>query len=170
VSTDLSVREVLARLEAQAALHREQEAFHAEREAYHREQRSAHGTELAEINRRLEAFRASAAEAVELAARHAPAAPAPDVMQEDLGSASRPKLGRMVDLLLEAKPPEERFGPDGLAQEVNQRFAERLRRPVTAAQVSIVLRRLHRLGKIHQARRGRPRWEALYAKQAPAGS
>jgi hypothetical protein len=164
---ELSVAAVLARLEAQAAFHRQQEAFHAERETYHREQRAAHGAELAELNRRLQAFRASAAEALELAARPVAAATAEEV-SVDLGSASRPKLGSMVALLLESKAAGERFGPSGLAEEVNQRFGERLRRPATAAQVSTVLRRMHRLGKIHQDRRGRSRQEALYAKKASA--
>ena len=164
---ELSVTAVLARLEAQAAFHRQQEAFHAERETYHREQRSAHAGELAEVNRRLQAFRASAADALELAARPGAVAAAEEVAV-DLGSASRPKHGRMVEVLLADKAPEERFGPSGLAEEINQRFGDRLRRPATAAQVSMVLRRMHRLGKLHQTRRGRSRQEALYAKQAPA--
>jgi hypothetical protein len=169
MSTTWSVTAVLASLEAQAAFFREREAFHAGHEAHHSERRSAYAAELAEVNRRLEAFRAAAAEAIELAARQAPAAP-PDVKQADLGSASRPKLGRMVTLLLQEKEATEPFGPVGLAREVNQRFAERLRKPATAGQISVVLRRMRRLGKIHQARPGRPHWEALYVKEAPAGS
>jgi hypothetical protein len=167
MNTNSSIEEVLASLEAQAAYYREREAFHAGHEAHHREQRTAYGAELAEINRRLEAFRASASEAIELAGRRVPAA-APDLKQADLGSASRPKLGRMVSLLLQDKAADERFGPVGLAREANERFGERLRRPVTVGQISVVLRRMRRLGKIHQVRRGRPHWEALYAKQAPA--
>jgi len=161
-----SIEEVLASLEAQAAFYREREAFHAGHEAHHREKRSAYAAELAEINRRLEAFRASAVEAVDFAARQV-APPSPDLKQMDLGSASRPKIGRMVALLLQGKGGGDRFGPAGVAREVNQRFGERLRKPATVAQVSIILRRMCRLGKIHLVRRGRPRWESLYVKEAP---
>jgi hypothetical protein len=118
-----------------------------------------------EIERRLEAFRTAAAEALDFADR-----PGQDLKQKDLGSASRPKLGRMVTLLLQDKGASEPFGPVGLAREVNERFGERLRRPVTVPQISIVLRRLQSQRKIHQVRRGRPHWEALYVKEAPEGN
>ena len=165
MKTNRSVGEILKSLETQAAFHRERAAFHAGHEEHHRGQRSTHESELAEIERRLEAFRAAASEALELADRPAVAVPEPDVKQKDLGPASRPKLGRMVTLLLEDKGASERFGPVGLAREVNERFGERLRRPVTAPQISIVLRRLQDQGKIHQVRQGRPHWEALYVKE-----
>jgi hypothetical protein len=169
MKTNRSVGEILASLESQAGFHRERAAFHAGHEEHHKAQRSAHESELAEIERRLEAFRAAASEALELADRPAVAVPQPDVKQKDLGSASRPKLGRMVTLLLQDKGVSERFGPAGLTREVNERFGERLRRPVTVPQISIVLRRLQNQGKIHQVRQGRPHWEALYAKEEPGG-
>lgn len=170
MKTNRSVGEILASLESQAGFHRERAAFHAGHEEHHRGQRTAHEAELAEIERRLEAFRAAASEALELAERPGAArGPEPEVKKKDLGSASRPKLGRMVTLLLEDKGASERFGPVGLAREVNERFGERLRRPVTAPQISIVLRRLEGQGRIHQVRRGRPHWEALYVKEAPTG-
>lgn len=169
MKTNRSVGDILASLEAQAVFHRERAAFHAGHEEHHRGQRSTHESELAEIERRLEAFRAAASEALDFADRPAAAVPEQDLRQKDLGSASRPKLGRMVTLLLEDKGASERFGPVGLAREVNERFGERLRRPVTVPQISIVLRRLHGQGKIHQVRQGRPHWEALYVKEAPEG-
>lgn len=168
MKTNRSVGEILASLEAQAAFHRERAAFHAGHEEHHRGQRSAHEAELAEIERRLEAFRAAAAEALDFADRPAVAVPQADLKQKDLGSASRPKLGRMVTLVLQDKGATERFGPVGLAREVNERFGERLRRPATVPQISIVLRRLQDQGKIHQVRQGRPHWEALYVKEVPA--
>jgi hypothetical protein len=170
METSWSIQEVLAQLEARSGFCREREAFHAGQEAHHREQREAFAAELADIDRRLEAFRAAAAEAVEVAARHArPAAAAAQAVKPvDLGSASRPKLGRMVALLIEEKDPATPFGPVGLAREVNARFGDRLRRPVTPAQVSTALRRMLRRGKVEQTRAGRPHQEALYAKQAAA--
>jgi len=71
----------------------------------------------------------------------------------------------MVELILAEKSQDERFGPLGLAKEVNRRFGNRLRRPVDARQISVVLRRLDRLGRIHLVRKGRPHWEALYSRQ-----
>ena len=159
----------MSSLEAQAAYFREREAFHAGHEAYHREQRTAFGAELAEINRRLEAFRTSAAEAMEWAVRQTPAVAQQQIMQADLGSASTPKLGRMAKILIAEKGGQERFGSVGLTREINERFGARLARPATVPQLSIILRRLHRLRKIYQVRPGRPHWGALYVKEAPVG-
>lgn len=167
MKTNRSIGEVLTSLEAQAAFHREREAFHAGHEALHREQRSAHAAELAEINRRLDAFRTAAAEALDFADRRVAAATPQSLKEEDLGSASRPKLTRMVELVIADKGAAERFGPVGLSAEVNQRFGERLRDPVKAGEVSSVLHRLERKGRIHLLRRGRPHWEALYVREAP---
>ena len=73
----------------------------------------------------------------------------------------------MIQLLLASKRPDERFGPVTLCEELNRQFADRLRRPIEPGQVSVALRRFSRLGRIHQVRRGRPHWEALYVKEAP---
>ncbi|HEX6864801.1 MAG TPA: hypothetical protein VF414_18365 [Thermoanaerobaculia bacterium] len=163
--TARSIAEVLESLEAQAAFHEERESFHAEQEEQHREQRNVHAARLQEIRRRLEAFRAAAQEALELADETA--IPAAVQEQADLGPASRPNLTRMIDLILASKRPGERFGPVTLCEEVNRRFADRLRRPFEPGQVSVALRRFDRLGRIHQVRRGRPHWEALYVREAP---
>jgi stage II sporulation SpoM-like protein len=65
MDTTWSVSAVLASLEKQAAFLREREAFHVGHEAHHREQRSGYAAELAEIDRRLEAFCPAAAEATQ---------------------------------------------------------------------------------------------------------
>lgn len=165
MKTQRSITEVLETLEAQAAFHEERESFHAGQEELHREQRSAHAAKLQEIRRRLEAFRAAAAEALDLADE--PAIPAAVEEKADLGPASRPNLTRMIALVLATKPPGERFGPVSLCEEVNRHFADRLRRPFEPGQVSVALRRFHRLDRIRQVRQGRPHWEALYVKEAP---
>ena len=169
METNRSIGEVLASLETQAAFHREREAFHAGHEEHHREQRSAHAAELEEINRRLDSFRSAAAEALDFAGRPAAPAAARSLKEEDLGSASRPKLSRMVELVVRGKGAGERFGSVDLSAEVNQRFGERLRDRVKPGDVSGVLRRLERKGRIHLLRRGRPHWEALYVREAPEG-
>jgi len=166
MKSDRSIAEVLERLEAQAAFHEEQETFHAGQETHHREQRSRHADLLGEIRRRLEAFRSASGEALDFADE--PVIPAATKEEADLGPASRPKLGRMVQMLLDTKRPGERFGPVTLCEEVNRQFADRLRRPADPRQISVVLRRMSRLGRIHQVRRGKPHWEALYVRQAPS--
>lgn len=165
-----SVDEILASLEGQVDFHAEQEKLYAEQEELYREKRNAHAAALEEARRKLEAFRTAAAEALDLANRNAvpPKPQARDFRDEDLGNASRPKLGRMVTLLLQEKGPDERFGAQGLSREVNQRFRDRLRRAVAPAQMSVVLRRLCSRGLIHQVRPGRPYREALYVRERPA--
>ena len=165
-----SIDEVLERLQEQVDFHAEREIFHAEQEELHREQRSSHAAALEEARRRLEVFRAAAADALDLAERDILPAKRPkelDLEAVDLGSLSRPKLGRMVTLILESKEPGERFGAIELSREVNERFRDRMRRAVDPTQMSVVLRRLHRRGRIHLVRAGRPYREALYMRQRP---
>ena len=165
-----SIDEVLERLQEQVDFHAERETFHAAQEELHREQRSSHAAALEEARRRLEVFRAAATDALDLAERSVLPAKRPSelaVEDVDLGSLSRPKLGRMVILILESKEPDERFGAIELSREVNERFRDRMRRSVDPAQMSVVLRRLHRRGRIHLLRAGRPYKEALYVRQRP---
>lgn len=164
-----SIGEILARLEAQAAFHREREAFHAHHEAHHREHRTVHATELTEILRRLEAFRTAAAEAADFAARPEAATTPQSLAKEDVGTPSRPKVHRMLEIVI-ADQGAEPFGPAELTGEVNRRFGKRLRKPLKPGQVSAALRRLERKGLIHLVRPGRPHQESLYAREAPEES
>jgi Glu-tRNA(Gln) amidotransferase subunit E-like FAD-binding protein len=161
-STDSSIAELLESLEAQAADHERQEAYHAEQEILHRERRSAHAAGLEQVRRHLEALRAAVAALDQAASRPAPAS-RPEMDDEDLGSASRPKVQRMVEKVVESKRPGVRFGSEALTGEVNQRFGDRLRKPLDERQVSVVLRRLAEKKRIELVRRGRPHQEALYA-------
>jgi len=161
------VSEIVASLESQLAFYREKEELHARHEAFHREQRTLYGTEREKIERNLEAFGAAAASALELAEKNLPR-PSSDEGGADLGSAANPRLGKMVELILADKGQDERFGPIGLAVEVNRRFGDRLRRLVNARQISVVLRRMQRLRRVNLVRKGRPHWEALYSQAAPS--
>jgi hypothetical protein len=78
-------------------------------------------------------------------------------------------LSRLVNRVIEGKPVDERFGATAVTREVNRRFADILRRPATQRQVALALRRQARQGRIHQVRRGRPHYEALYVRERPAG-
>ena len=155
---DRSIGEVMAHLEAQVELFKEREAYHSKQEAFHRDERSRYAAELETVARHLEAFRSAAA----LASRNlGPIAP---VDNEDLGSASRPKLSRMVQMVLADVAPDFRFGVTWVSSEVNRRFGSRLRKPADERRISVVLRRFLRNGRLDLARRGRPHWEALYTR------
>lgn len=160
-NTDRSIAELIGSLEAQAAEHERQEAYHAEQENLHRELRSNHAAELEQVRRHLEALRAAVSALDQAAGRPAPA-PRPED-DEDLGSGSRPKVARMVEKVVESKRPGERFGSEALTGEVNQRFGDRLRKPLDERQISVVLRRLAEKKRVELVRRGRPHQEALYA-------
>jgi len=162
----LSVEEIIASLEAQAAVHREREAHHAAEEAKHREQRTQHATELEMITRRLEEFRTAAAAASELAERTV-ARPAAADEEEDFGPASKPKLARMTRRVVTDLGPNRALGANWVAQEINSRFASNLRRQVEVRQISAVLRRMHRLGELDLHRPGTARREARYVLRLP---
>lgn len=166
MTSNRTVADIVASLQSQLAFYREKEDLHTQQEAFHREQRELHGAEREKIERALEAFGVAVSGALTLAERTLASPEQPDERGADLGSASNPKLGRMVELILAEKSPDDRFGPVGLAAEVNRRFSNRLRRPVDARQMSVVLRRLERLRKVHLVRKGRPHWEALYGRGA----
>ena len=159
-----SIPEVVASLEAQAAHHREREAYYAAQVAFHQEHQTRHAAELELITRRLEEFRAIASAAVDLAARVQPRAGEipPDV---DFGPASRPRLFRMVQVVLEELSPTAAFGAGWVTQEINRRWGEKLRRQVDVHQIADTLRRMHRMGRLRQVRRGRPHHEARYVRE-----
>lgn len=162
MSRILSVPEIIASLEKQVAAHREQEVRHAERETFHREQREAHSAELEALTRRLDEFRAAATAAMDLALRDPVKVAGPPPAEEDYGPASRPDLRKMAWRVLTDLGPNRGVGASWIAFEINRRFGDRLRRQVTMAQISAVLRRLQRRGKIQLQRRGRPHHEARY--------
>ena len=157
-----SIEEVVASLEAEAAVHRERRDHFAEQEAYYREHRSRHETELEAITRRLDEFRAASAAALDLVTRLTPR-PSPPV-EEDIGPASNPRLTKIVETILKELSPEQTVGPGWLTQEVNRRHGERLRKRVTPRQISDVLRRLARTGRLRQVRQGKPRHEARFVR------
>jgi hypothetical protein len=165
MSTSLSVAQVLANLEKKLAFHRDQETLHAKQEAFHREQRAVHGAEIEKVAQHLEAFKAVAIPAAELAT---PPAPPPPPEEPDLGA--NPLISRLVSRVVASRPPDETFGASHIAAEVNRRYPTKLRRPVDPRTVSSALRRLRDTGHLHLVREGRAHHEALYAKgPRPAG-
>lgn len=161
----VSVEKLLAQLEKQLAHHREREAHHLAQESAHREQRERHAGEGARIAQTVETLRSSLTTAIGLVT--------PAVIQEsrdeEMDTGHVRILTRLVNRVIEGKAGHERFGAKTLTAEVNRRFARILRRPVPARHVALVLRRQASRGKIHQVRRGRPHYEALYVRERPEG-
>jgi hypothetical protein len=158
-----SIQEIVASLEAEAAVQQERRDHFAEREAYYREHRMRHEAELEAITRRLDEFRSASAAAVELVSRLAPRSGPP---QEafDIGPASKPRLTKIVEAILAELTPDQAVGPGWLTQEVNRRHGDRLRKHVTPRQISDVLRRLARYGRLREVRKGKPRYEARFVR------
>jgi hypothetical protein len=165
MDTRLSLASILSSLEAQIAHHRQQETLHAEHEAFHRERRAEHAAELEQLVRHLETFRASAAGAADLAVRHPLAAPPPG-NADDLPIGRKVSNTQLVARVVEDRSPGEPFGPRVITEEVNRRFAARLRTPLGMRQVSVALRWLVANGRIVQQEKGRPHWESKYMRPA----
>ena len=159
MSTNLSVAQILAKLESQLSFHREKEAFHAQQEALHRDERTRHAAEIEQLSRHYEAFKTVAATAADLATRAAVPPPAPDV--QDRGPGGRLRLSRVVDKIATGWPAGEPFGMKAVAQEA----ANRMQEPINTRLVSIALRRLSKRGRLRRVRKGRPHWEALYVRE-----
>ncbi|HYX24803.1 MAG TPA: hypothetical protein VFC23_11670 [Thermoanaerobaculia bacterium] len=165
MSSELSVARVLAKLEARATHHREQQAFHARQETHHREQRALHEAELEKVQANLEAFRSVAAAAVDLATQATAAAPPSSIdVESGWGRLMVSRMIRVVvdDLVAGGEP----FGGADVAAEANKRFADRLRRPIDSRTAGDVLRRMCAEKRIHRLRAGKPFYEALYGKGA----
>ena len=153
-----SIREVIAHLEAQTEQLREREAWHAQQEAFHHSEQTRFAAELEAISRHLESLRWAADLAAGSLGKTAPAG------HENLGSASSPKLSRMVEKVLADLSPETQFGTQWMAHEINRRYGSRLRKPADGRRISVVLRRFHRTGRLEMVRPGRPHWEAMYVR------
>jgi phosphoribosylcarboxyaminoimidazole (NCAIR) mutase len=168
VSSELSVAQILANLEAQMALHKEREAYHAEQEVYHREQRAVHAAEHETVAKHYEAFKATAGGAAEIAARVAASAPAPPPQKEETRQpalpAGRSLPSRLVARLIAELPADETFTASRIAAEVNRRFRRELPKPIDSRLASTALRRLLAEGEIRLVEKGTAHREALYSR------
>lgn len=162
-----SIPQMLAELQSQIAFHRKQEELHASQEELHREKRAFHAAELQTALERFQAFEAAAAAAGELVERHR-AATAPPAPSLDVPVWKRRPVGHLVTRVVESQRPEEIFGPPQMAQQVNQLYGAKLRKPVDSRAVSVTLRRLAATGGLHVVREGTAHREALYSKFPPS--
>ncbi len=161
MSSQLSVAQVLANLEAQMKLLRDKETHHAGQEAFHREQRAVHAAEYETVARHYEAFKASAGGAAEIASRFA----APEPPREEPLPPLKPALpSRLVARAVLEIPAGESFAPTRVAAEVNRRYPRELRKPIGSRLASTALRRLLAEGKVRLVRKGTAHREAIYAR------
>jgi len=161
MASERSFETIFAWLDAQITYDREQEVFHAQQEVFHREQRAVFAAELERLTAIRDSFQTAADAAIELAGRTKalpPLAPSPDIGHR------KPSLTKMVARIVEIRPAGEVFGATAITREINRHYGERLRRPVPAKLVSIVLRRMAADGRIRTVEPGRPHHEALYAR------
>ena len=156
MSSEFSLSQMLASLEAQIKLYREREAHHAEREAYHHEQRTRTAAELAKVLQSYEALTTAA----EIAARVPPPAATP--LEEPPGG--RKLRGTLVEELVEDLPDDEVFGPTRIADELNRRYGRALSRPADSRFTSSALSRLLAAGWLELVQKGTPHNEAMYRK------
>jgi hypothetical protein len=171
VGSNSSISQVLIQLEERVEHHRERQSFHAEQESFHRERAAHHAAALEAALAHLGDFKTASAAAGELLERDRSAAPPPAEPEVDaeLDNLRRP-LSRMVARVVEGKAPDEIFGPDSVAREVQRRWGAKLRRKVNLRTVATTLRRMALAGRIHQIREGRPSHESLYSKTPPAAT
>ena len=164
MSTSLSVAEILSTLEKRIEHHREQAAFHAEQEAHHREQSALHLAEMEKVSQHFEAFKATALPAADLARQAGASSPAVEEA-DDLRDFVGKKLhvSKLVMRTVE-RLQDPTFGAARVAAEINQRYSDRLRRPVDNREVSTTLRRLRDSGRLRVVREGKAVHGALYAK------
>lgn len=162
MGSKLSVSQVVSKLEARLAFHKEQEAFHAQQEVHHREQRTLHAAEMEKVQTRLEPFRAAAESVEELAEEPVPGMK-PKQQAPDFGPG-QPNPTRVIRAVVESYEPGERFGANTVAAEVNRRHPDKLYAPVDGRAVSVVLRRMRDEHKIHLVRPGKAYYEALYSR------
>ena len=161
MSSELSLSQILANMEAQIDTHRKREVFHAEREMFHREQRSVEAAELAAVLQSYEALKAVAGAAAEIASRVPSVTPPPAEEETPADTTVRSKL---VERLVAGLPADEVFGPSRIAAELNRRYSQSLPRPADARFASTTLRRLLADGVIRLVQKGSPHHEALYSR------
>lgn len=165
MSMDLSLSQMIAKLEGKVALHQEGQRFHSEQEALHREKAAQHAVELEAAQAHLAALRAAAESAGEILGRDA----SPSAQEDALDVSQKRSLSRMVAQVVESKSPDETFGAHAVTQEVEKRWGGKLRSAPDSRNVAALLRRWAQSGRLHQVREGRAHHEALFRKNRPGG-
>jgi hypothetical protein len=161
MSTKLSIAEILAKLEARVAFHRQQASHHVAREAWHREQSTHHSAELEKVLARFEAFKAAATEAADLAVESVMPR---EGLADDLPPGKTFTKSKLILRVVQSMEEGTPFSAAQVTAEVNRRFRERMKKPVDRRVVSTNLRRLRDAGQIREVEEGRSFHEAKYRR------
>lgn len=185
MTQEVSIPALVADLERQIehcrllqAEHAEQVRHHLEQAELHREQGERVAADFQVLEERHRALQAAAEQASELAGRYAPPPQPPEPtpppkprfseQQVEACYTSDGKLvvGRLLMLLIQARPEDEPFGAKGLTEELQARFGAKLsKKRVDPRAVGQQLRRLAARGDVEIARTGTPYYEALYRRR-----
>lgn len=161
----LSLKEMLADLERRLAFHRAQEAIHAQQETVHRDERARHAAAVETVAQQLAALQeaSSSAESFLREAAPLPAPPAPPAKDAE----APPRLGsQMIGLVVRDWPADRSFTARAVTAEVNRRFAEALRRPISLPTVARTLLRFKKKGRLRVVREGVSHKESVYKRSA----
>jgi len=164
MALNLSIDQMLAKLEAKVAHHEERKGFHAEQEVLHREQTAKHAAALEIARAHLDAFRAASHSAGELLESDGSLEKSAAQPESEAEFTGRRTLSRMVAKVLEGRPADQTFGARSVTREIQERWGAKLRRRADPRSVAATLRRWAAAGHIHQVREGRAYYESLYRK------
>lgn len=164
MALNLSIGQMLAKLEAKVAHHREKKAFHAEQEILHRDQAASHAAALETALAHLEAFKTASLCAGELLEKDEGLANPAAEAEEEINLRGKRALSQMVAKVIEGKAPTAAFGATTVTQEIEDRWGAKLRRRPDSRSVAAALRRWAAAGSLHQVREGRAYHESLYRK------
>jgi hypothetical protein len=163
MSLNLSVAEMLARLETKIAFHKEREDLHAREEAKHAEERAMHAEEHRQAVEQLEALKSAASSVGELIKGVAPA-PKFGPLSEKAAKGRGHWIAELLDIVIDAKAPGEVFGATSLIEEIETRWGGQLRHGIDPRSAATTLRRWAADGSLDMVRKGTSHTEGLYTK------
>jgi DNA-binding transcriptional ArsR family regulator len=153
-----SIADVLTDLEAQVTELEQQLELHARQEVHHREQKEQCAAKLETLRQGYEEFKQTAGKVLELTA----ARPLPRREDEGPDLGGKPRLSRVLDVILAGKAAGETVTASQITREMLARFGRKLDGGVDTRSVSAQLRRLSQRGKLHLVQEGRSHHEAIY--------
>lgn len=164
MSKELSLQEMLADLERRLEFHRAQEGIHAQKEVLHRDERVRHAAEVEATAQQLSVLR-EAASSAETFLRQAAPLPAPAGAATVKPAEAVPRqASKMVAQVVRDWPADRSLTATAVAGEVNRRFAEALRRPVSLPTVARTLHRFKTAGTIRIVRAGVSHKESIFKR------
>ena len=162
MSSNLSVAQMLAHLEAKIAHHKEQMEAHAKQEAVYAEKRALHEAEHRKAVERFEALQAASSAAGELLVDVKPAVSR--LASEEVKSGGWHWIAKLLERAIEAREPGEVFGAAALISEIHERWGSKLRHKIDPRSAQDTLRRWSMKGRLDVVRPGTSHQETLYTK------